>query len=252
MRWGRYAALGALALLVGALLVLQVPVLHGLRGWTWQVWGESVGRFFNVGPLRVPNNVAEQLATLQAENARLRAEVHDYRRLREQLGTASFAGFTALPAHVIAQSLDAWHARVVINRGVRDGMALGAPAVIRSSQLVGFVTELHESTAVLQLLYHPSTSLPAEVLSETGSSRGLLQGKAYTSLVMLSVPRDRTLAAGQEVVTVYQHPLVPPGLLIGKIGAVTNEPHEPFQQAYVEALFDPDELWAVAILLPAL
>lgn len=251
MRWGQNVALGALALLVGALLVLQIPVLHAWRGWTWQVWGESVGRFFNIGPWQVPNNVAEQLATLQAENARLRAELIDYRRLREQLGTASFAGFTALPTHVIAQSLDAFHARVVINRGARDGLVLGAPAVIRGSQLVGFVAELHESTAVLQLLFHPATSLPAEVLAEQGSGRGLLQGKAYTSLFLSSVPRDQRLSAGQEVVTVYQEPLVPHGLLIGKVTTVTNEPHEPFQQAQVETLFDPDELWAVAILVPA-
>lgn len=252
MRWGRYFAYGLLALLVGGLLILQIPLLQEVRGWAWQAWGETIGRFFDVGPWRVPNNVAEQLATLQAENVRLRAELHDYSRLREQVGAASFAHFTAIPAKVMAASLDAWHARVVINRGARQGLVLGAPAVIRSSQLIGLVTELHDTTAVLQLLFHPATNLPAEVLSEGGSSRGLLQGKAYTSLVLSSVPRDRPLSPGQDVVTTSQEPLVPQGLLVGKITAVENEPHEPYQRATVEAPWDPDDLWAVAVLVPRL
>lgn len=250
MRLVRLATLGVFAALLGGLLVLQVPLLHTVRGWTWTVWQESLGRVLNIGPLAVPNNVAEQLATLQAENVRLRSELGDYYRVREQLGTKTFEDFSALPAHVLAQSLDSFHARVVINRGALNGVTLGAPAVISGSALIGFITELHETTAVLQLVFHPATSLPAEVVTETGSSRGLLQGKAFTSLLLTSVPRDRPLALGQQVVTVYHHGIVPGGLLVGKIAAVTNEPHEPFQLARVEAHFDPDELYAVAVLEP--
>ncbi|MBI4022288.1 MAG: rod shape-determining protein MreC [Candidatus Andersenbacteria bacterium] len=251
MRMARLATIGVLAALLGGLLVLQVPLLHGVRGWAWMVWEGSLGTIFNIGPLTIPNNVAEQLATLQAENIRLRWELGDYHRVREQLGTKVWADFSAIPAHVLAQSLDAFHARVVINRGARDGVPLGAPAVIHGSALVGFVTELHEFTAVLQLIFHPATSIPAEVVTETGSSRGLLQGKAFTSLQLSNVPGDSPLAQDQEVVTVDQQSAVPGGLLIGKIASVTNEPHEPWQQARVEAHFDPDALYAVAVLVPS-
>lgn len=251
MRWSRILALGVLALLIGGWLVLQVPLLHAARGWAWGIFQTGLAQWLDIGLLTVPNSVADQLARLQSENVRLRMELKDYKRLRAQLGLRSFDDFTAIPAYVLAMSLDPFHSRLVIGRGTRAGVTLGAPVVVNGSTLVGFISALHEETAILQLLYHPATSLPAEVDNAAGS-RGLLQGKAFTALLLSSVPRDKALRVGDTVVTVHRRPDVPGGLLIGRVSEVTDEPHEPFLQARVEALFDPDALYAVAVLVPKL
>ena len=107
-----------------------------------------------------------------------------------------------------------------------------------------------ERTAVLRLLFHPATSLPAEVLNDEIPSKGLLSGKTFTALEFTDVPRDTPLVAGQDVITASQPGILPPGLLIGQVMTVKDEAHEPFQQARVEAAFDPDRLYAVSLLIP--
>jgi len=249
MKRRSWYALGSLGALLLALGLLQTPLLGTLRGQTWLVWTQSVGGWFKVGSLTVSDSVTDQLARLQAENVRLRAEVIDLGRLREQLGSPAFAGYRSVKAEVAARPLDPFHARFILSRGARDGIVLGAPVVIASSTLVGFVSELHEGTAVLQLLFHPSTSLPAEVLLEDTSSKGLLRGKSFTAVQLTNVPRDIPLRVGQDVVATNQQGIMPPGLLIGQIATVNDEPHEPFQQARVRVPYDSDQLYAVAVLV---
>lgn len=247
-RRSRYA-LWLLVVVVALGLLLQTPLARAGRDRTWWLWTATLSRWFRVGPLTVPHNVSEQLAELTAENSRLKAESADYRRLREQLGAPAFANFRSIPAEVAARPIDTWRTHYVINKGAANGVGLGAPAVIRSSTLVGFVTELHEHTAVVQLLYHPSTSLPAEVLADDLVGRGLARGKAYTSLELVSIPRDVELKEGLPVVTVQQGEVVPAGLIVGNIETTQDELHEPYRRARLSVPYDTDRIFAVAILV---
>src|SRR3989344_5897297 len=122
MRGRKYLALFCLVVIVATMLVFQTAYLARARGMVWSWWVTRVGEVARVGPLTVENNVAEQLATLQAENARLRAELIDYRQLREQLGGGTAADFTPLPALVAARPLEPWQEASVINRGAVDGV----------------------------------------------------------------------------------------------------------------------------------
>lgn len=246
------AALSLLVALVVILLALQTPVLSALRGRAWSMVVAASGRWFSVGPLTVPNNVEEQLARLTAENARLRAERIDLVRLREQLGAPAYDGYTIIAAEIAAQPLDPFQVSFVVNRGARQGVVLGAPAVITGSTLVGFITELYDDTAILQLLLHPQTSLPVELLAGEAMHRGLLRGKSFTAVEVTNIPRDIVLAPGQEVVTVNHQGLVPGGLLVGRIDVFEDEPHAPFQQARLKLPYDPSRLYAVSLLAPRL
>lgn len=230
-------------------LFLQTPLARIARGKAWGLWTATVARWFRVGELTVPHNVEEKLAELTAENIRLQTECADYSRLREQLGTPSLTGFRKIPGELVARPIDTWRTHFVVNRGAVDGVNLGAPAVIRGSVLVGFVTELHEHTAIVQLLFHPDTSLPAEVLADGLTGRGLVQGKTYTGIELVNIPRDVKLASGQSVVTVPQNEVVPPGLLVGTVELMEDEPHEPYQRARLGVPYDPDRILAVQILV---
>jgi rod shape-determining protein MreC len=245
----RYA-LALLALIVLAALLLQTPLLSSARRYAWDLWVRSIGGWFRIGPLTVPENVADHVARLTAENARLKAEVVDLGRLREQLGAPSYDGFAAIPAEVMPQPLDPFQTRLVINRGAKGGIMIGAPAVVAGSTLVGFITELGEYTATLQLLSHPATNFPAELLADDATSRGLVRGKAFTTIELASVPRDIPLSVGQTVVSASQPGRVPAGLLIGQITSFEDELHEPFQQARIAVPYDPERLFAVSVLIP--
>lgn len=243
-------ALGLLVAVMALGLLAQTPLAHSARGYAW--WGltATLARWFKVGPLTVPHNVSEQLAELTAENVRLRAESADYVRLREQLGAPAFAGFRGIAAEVAARPIDTFRTHYVINRGAAEGVTLDAPAVIRGSVLIGFVTELHEHTAVVQLLFHPNTSLPAEVLAgEDLSGRGLARGKTYTGIELTNIPRDVTLEPGQTVVAVQKDDMIPAGLLLGTIQTTEDELHEPYRRARLSVPYDADRIFTVTILV---
>lgn len=242
-------ALGLLAAVTALGLFAQTPLAHSVRGYAWWGFTATLGRWLKIGPLTVPHNVSEQLGELTAENARLRAENADYVRLREQLGAPALAGFRGIAAEVAARPIDTFRTHYVINRGAAEGVILDAPAVIRGSVLIGFVTELHEHTAVVQLLFHPNTSLPAEVLAGDLAGRGLARGKTYTGIELTNIPRDVTLEPGQAVVAVQKNEMVPAGLLIGTVQTTEDEVHEPYRRARLSVPYDADRIFAVTILV---
>ncbi|HBE90914.1 MAG: hypothetical protein A3E37_00480 [Candidatus Andersenbacteria bacterium RIFCSPHIGHO2_12_FULL_46_9] len=238
-----------LVVIVLGLLWLQTPLMTTARNLTWGSWVSVIGRIWQIGPLTVPNNVAEQMGTLVAENARLKAECRDYQAIIKQLGSTDREGFREVPARVAAQPIDTYHSQLIINRGAQDGLVLGSPAVIQSSLVVGFISQLFEKTAVLQLLSSPQSTFPAEVLADETMGKGLVQGKSYTSVEMITIPRDVALHPGQEVVTAAQEGLVPYGLLVGHIRESKDEQHDPYQRARLQLSYDTSELKAVTVLV---
>lgn len=236
-----------LILFVGA--ALQTPLMRYARAYAWD---RVVGLTALVGGLRLHEADQPRLEQLLAENVRLRAEQTDYARLRQQLGAPAFVNFRAIPASVVGRPIDTFRSQLLLSRGTRQGVTVGAPVVVHGSQVVGFVSEVHAESAICQLLLHPATALTAEVLSsdkDVPPLQGLVQGKQYTSLLLTTVPRDKTLNIGQQIVTTAKPGLVPYGLAIATIKDVLNPPNEAFQSAVLSLPFDPDELRAVNVLV---
>lgn len=234
------------ALIIG-LLALQTPLLHRLRGLAWQVWLQGVTYAWPVGTIAIKNDVMTQLQHLTSENVRLRSELKDYQRLREQLGSPAFTSYRSVPAEVAARPLDTFGVSFVINKGARDGVSLGAPVVVYSSTLIGFVKQLHETSAIVELLLHPSTNVAVEIVSES-SPQGLLVGRHYTSLGVTTIPRDAAMATGQEVVTVAREGL-PPGLRVGTVSVIIRAEDHAYQEATLAVPYDPDSLRAVQVIV---
>lgn len=240
-------ALGLIGVLVIGLLALQTPLLRHVRGATWRTWLNVVTFVFPVGQIHIDNDVTAQIERLTSENVRYQAQQRDYVRLREQLGSPVLDSYRFIQAEVAARPLDTFGVSFRINRGVRDGVTLHAPVVIYGSTLIGFVSELNASTAVVQLLLHPSTNLPVEIESEN-SPKGLLVGRQYTSLAATTIPRDAAIKEGQNVVTVAGEN-VPYGLRVGTIGVSVRQENLAYQEASLVLPYDPDQLRAVTVVV---
>lgn len=247
MKRRSYIAISLLALILLVFLALQTPLLSGIRGVAWRGWLAVVTFVLPVGRLAIDNDVEEQLRVLTTENIRLKAQEQDYTRLRDQLGSPAFASYRSIPAEVAARPLDTFGVSFTINRGAQEGVTLGAPVVVYGSTLLGFITQLHEHTAVVQLLLHPSTNLAVEILNE-GNARGLLVGRRYTSLAITTVPRDAQITSSQEVVTVAREGL-PHGLRVGTIGTPLREENQAYQEATITLPYDPDDVRAVNVIV---
>lgn len=227
-------------------VVLQIPAMHTLNGWGWDAWTYTVAAVANMNPLELENDVRSQLQQLRAENVHLKAEARDYQRLRDQIGSPPFDGRRTILASTHGLSIDAFGTHFVINRGARDGVILGAPVVAYGSVLIGLISELHEHSAIYQTLYDPTTSLTVEI----GDARGLLQGTHYTALRVITIPRDKSIAIGQDIVTVARDLTVPYGLVIGQVAAVVSKEEAAFQEAEVGLSYDPSSLDAVVVVVP--
>lgn len=236
--------LGVIALLVG---LLQTPLLRTARQAVWAGLVVTTGRWWNVGFLTFDAGYTDQLANLRAENVRLKSQLQDYAQLRQQLKQPPLESLRTIEAVVAGAPLDVFRTHRLLNKGALDGVVIGAPVVVDGSTLVGFITELNEHTAVCRLLFHPQTSLPAEI-PEAEYARGLLSGHLHTSLLLGTIPRDAHIQEGQPVVTVANE-LTPPALLVGVVERVYNEENEAYQQARLKVQYDPDNLRAVMIVV---
>ena len=241
----------ALAFLGGVtifLLVMQTPVLREFKGRLWQGWIVSVGDWFRVGSLSIDDSVDEQLNRLTAENVRLKAELRDFKQIRDQIGSVGFDDYEKVAIRLSPMPLDPFQVTFMANKGSIDGVQLNAPVVIDGSILIGFVSDLEEYSAVIRLVFHPETSLAGEVLLDEDVAKGLISGDSFTGVKITKIPRDIKIAEDGEVVTSEVTDVIPGGIMIGRISRIANEQYEPYQQGKLTVPYRSSELRAAVIL----
>ncbi len=187
----------------------------------------------------------QTLAIEEAEYISLKQEVSELRAL---LGYTERTGQQGTVAHVIARAVADETTRVLIDKGANDGLVVGAAAVINDGILFGVVDDVHANTAVVKLVANGTSSLPAAIL---GSSRtiGLVQGKEGALLAMEFIPQEAELKTNDVVVTSGLDGKIQEGLVIGLVTTTAKVESAPFQQAFIELLYEPRE-WTTLLILP--
>jgi rod shape-determining protein MreC len=243
-------ALSILGVIIIALGFFATPLMRHARARTWDMWVIITARVFGIKGIDISEDALATTERLTMENIRLKAELSDYRHLKDQLGAPVFDGFQKIPAQVIARPIDTLNSSYVINKGVADGVPSGAPVVIRGSILLGFTRELSEHSAIVQTLFHPSTSLTVETArhEEEDPARGLLVSRYQTSLAMETIPRDALLKEGQYIITSAKGSEVPYGMIIGTVASILRPENEAYQTAVVDVPYDADEIDALTVL----
>jgi rod shape-determining protein MreC len=188
---------------------------------------------------------SRDLAIDAAEYAALEREVVELRSLMDYVTRTQVEGVTT---HVIARAVDNDSTRVLIDKGEVDGLQKGAAAVIDDGVLFGMVEDVRETTAVVRLVANAQSNIPAAVLGKNRTI-GLVEGREGAVLVMEFIPQDAELGNGNLVVTSGLDGLVREGLIIGLVTEVVSVESAPFQQAFIELLYEPRE-WTTVLILP--
>ena len=217
----RLLVLGALA--VGAVLVLHEPVRRSTL---------AVLRFpFAVATTGVQILVnVPRIPSLTRENASLRAELlqrqlalarlQEMARHDEQAKALSATPSAGVMADVIGRSMIPTQQTLLLNRGQRQGLALGA-AVVHVSGVVGRITELHPTTALITLLTDPESRVAG--LIERSRETGLLVGEGRGACTFLYLDADADIKEGDEIVTAGLGGPFPKGLLLGTVARVVKD-----------------------------
>ena len=252
MKKRNVVAMGVLGLVVLGLGFFATPVMKNTRGYAWNGFVVFTAKLFGIDNINISDADIETIKKLSSDNVRLQAELQDYRRIKNQLGTPAFDTLKKIPAAIVSRPIDTLTSQYVINKGIADGISEGAPVVIMGSVLIGFTKELSAHTSTVETLFAKDTSVTVETVSkDEGSSiaRGLLQGKFQTWLEMNTIPRDANIAVGQSVVTSNKEPNIPYGMVIGTIGSLEKPENAAYQLAVVDVPYDIDSLDAAVVLV---
>jgi rod shape-determining protein MreC len=184
-------------------------------------------------------------------NGELEAEVE---RLRKLLEMPPQEKYRFEHARVAGRDFSSWWQRMVIRKGSDYGITVGAP-VVYSGGVVGRVTEVHSTTAVVELISDPGLRIAAVVDGDTrpisyqgaenpsfGAPRGVVE------FVPLDIAASST--AQKRLATSGLGGVYPPGLTIGMVVHVEASADGLFKTG--EVSLDPrlSELTEVTVLEP--
>jgi len=178
---------------------------------------------------------AEQLA---AENARLRALLD----LRPALTVRS------LPAEVLYEGADPYSRKVFIDRGLTQGVKLGAP-VIGEAGVLGQVTQVYPLTSEVTLLTDKDAAIP--VLNTRTQQRSAAFGAGRSGgLELRFMSGNADVQVGDLLHTSGLDGVYPPGLPVAKVAAVERRVESGFARILLEPAARADGVRQVLVLEP--
>ena len=158
----------------------------------------------------------ERLKSLKEDNERLQLvwSMENARNLRRELD-----GFVRYARITLREPLS-WWSEVRINKGLRDGVVVGAPA-LQNGFLAGRVSVAENDFAWVELL--TSSSLMIPVVIEETRDLGVVAGDGEGGVWLLYVPENRMLAKGMHISTAMVSEALPPGVPLGTLSADQRE-----------------------------
>ena len=207
----------------------------------------GVSDFAQLQSLRARNaDLEDALARYQAELIELREIANDYERLAQLLDyTSTAANQEFVTADVISIDQTGLRRSITINRGTRDGIAVGMP-VVTDQGLVGRVLDISANAARILLITDRDSAVSARLQSSRveGSLRGQLSG----NLRLTMVPPGDSVAVGDLVLTSGLGGNFPADIVIGVVASSRQFEFELFQEAEVTSFTSFEALEIVLVM----
>lgn len=199
------------------------------------------------------------LRGVQAENRRLRAELHalalrletlqemaqENRRLQALLEMPAPAEGRLRAARVIGKDATNWFRSLLVDRGAGQGLERNAP-VIAPQGLVGRVVDAAPFVARVQLVTDPVSSVSA--LVQRTRVAGIATGDGGPTLRLRYLPLLADVVVGDRVVTSGMGGVFPKGIPLGTVTALERRSGALFQEAVLEPAVDFSKLEEVLVL----
>ena len=165
---------------------------------------------------------ANQVEQLTLENSRLRKLL----ALREQLSVAS------QPAEVLYDAADPYTRKVIIDRGMTQGIEAGSP-VVDELGVLGQVTRVYPLVSEVTLVIDRDQAIP--VLNTRTGARGVAYGDPITqggSMELRFMPADADVQTGDLLTTSGVDGLYPPGLPVARVAKVERRADSAFARIH--------------------
>ncbi|MGH6626271.1 MAG: rod shape-determining protein MreC, partial [Burkholderiaceae bacterium] len=172
--------------------------------------------------LALQSERANQVEQLSQENARLRQLLS----LRERIQTPAQA------AEVLYDAADPYTRKVIIDKGLAQGVLAGSP-VIDESGVLGQVTRVHPLLSEVTLLIDRDQAIP--VLNTRTGARSVAYGDPTSHggvLELRFMPGNADVQAGDLLATSGVDGVYPPGLPVAKIDKIERRADSAFARIF--------------------
>ena len=195
----------------------------------------SISHFFS----GVVDNIIS-IRTAKRENVQLKKQLSDLQakmvdydqlkgendRLRKAAGlTSENPGFKLKPATLISRSAGQWFSSFEIDAGSRDGVGYHDAVITQNNGLVGLVTQVMYSSAVVTTILDPSIA-EGVVVSETGdigTAKGDLDLMNSGKLRATNFNPNSAVAVGDILITAGRSGTYPGSLRVGTVESVKTD-----------------------------
>jgi len=159
---------------------------------------------------------SHQMASLQAENVRLRALLNSSAMLRDDV----------LVAELIGVSPDPVRHQVVLNKGAEDGVVVGQP-LIDADGLLGQIVEVSPLNSRALLITDATNAIPVQV--NRNGVRAIAEGSGrLSSMEIHHVSATTDIREGDLLVTSGLGGRFPVGYPVAVVDTIERDPGEPF------------------------
>lgn len=227
------------------------PFTYGVSRAAWL--GEN-----SIGVFRQVWDNWSELDELKKENDGLRAEQARYSeilaeniRLRSLLSfKQGYTQYSLTGASVISRDYGGWTHTMVIDRGADSGLKKYMPVIVPTG-LVGFVSEVYQNSARVQLLLDPRTSVGGIVQRPTSRVVAMVSGNSGNpgELAFVNLPREADVIKGDTIVTSGYGGVYPKGLVVGTVEKVDVDAIGGTQVANIKPAADFSHMEEVFVII---
>ena len=208
----------------------------------------NLGSYFaQVSKLENENAVLKRAQLTQslavAADAQLTAENAQLRRL---LAAGATVPVKSVMAEILYDARDSFSRRIILNRGLKHGIALGQP-VIDGQGVVGQITRVFPLTAEVTLLTDKDQAIPVQV--QRNGLRSVVYGKGQVGNLELRVPSNADIKVGDVLVTSGIDGIYPPGLMVARATLIENSASTTFERIVCLPIAGLDRHNEVLVLL---
>ena len=218
VRGGLLTAIYPLQVLVDGPIRAGYRVVEGLTSRSTLV---TENRTLRQGQLLMNARLAK-FSDLEAENKRLRILLESSAKIADRV----------LIAEILAVDLDPFSRKIVVNKGLRDGVVVGQ-SLIDSNGIMGQVVAVGPVSSNALLITDPSHAMPVQV--NRNGLRSVALGTGTINLLELShIPNNADVRVGDLLVTSGLGGRFPSGYPVGRIVSVERDNGQPFALVYVK------------------
>lgn len=218
------------------------PIQYGLHVFSNNI--KVAGEFFvTLKDIRNENlRLREEKQTLFSKLTQFNELENENKILKEQLGIKNTSSTQKLIlVHVIGLPFDNENSEVLIDKGSKDGVKVGAE-VIYKNYLVGSAVDVFENRSTVVFITSPKLSVAVLDQSIEGRTKGLVTGNYGISLLMDRILPDEEIKVGDDIVTSGQDGIFDPGLIVGKVIEISDVKSDPLKKAKLQTAIDLNRL----------